>query len=190
MTGLVVAAAREELGELDGEAVGVGPIVAGVRAAVLIERLRPTWVALIGTAGAYPGGPPIGSVIAASRLGWGNGVATLGLGYVPRPPGPIAGDLSLLASPAVPGPIARHPVLTVAAITTDPALARRFAEAGWGVEHLEAYAVALACREAGVPFVAVLGISNDVGPDAHVQWLAHRDEAQDGARRTIAPLLG
>jgi nucleoside phosphorylase len=186
MAGLVVAAAREELGELEGEAVGVGPIVAGVHAAALIERLRPSWVVLIGTAGAYPGGPPIGSVVAASRVGWGNGVAMLGLGYVPRPPGPVACDLELLSrSP----PLERRAVLTVGAITTDPALARRFAETGWAVEHLEAYPVGFACREAGIPFVAVFGIANDVGPDAHVQWLANRDAAQDGARRAIAPII-
>ena len=54
------------------------------------------------------------------------------------------------------------------------------------VEHLEAYGVAFACRESGVPFVVVLGISNVVGPDAHIQWLTHRDAAQDAARVAIA----
>lgn len=187
MSGLVVAAAQEELGDVPGETVGVGPLVAAVRAAALIARIGPSWVALIGTAGAYPGGPAIGSVVAASRVGWGNGVATLGLGYVPRPPAPVDCDLALLAPHP---PLDRHPVLTVAAITTDRPLATRFAAAGWTVEHLEAYAVALACREAGIPFVALLGISNDVGPDAHVQWLTHRDAAQEAARRAVRPLLG
>jgi nucleoside phosphorylase len=187
MSGLVVAAAREELGELDGEAIGVGPLVAAVRAAAILVRTRPSFVVMIGTAGAYPGGPEIGSVIGASRVGWGDGISTLGLGYVPRPPEPVPCDMALRAQlPRLPW----HPVLTVSAITTDPRLAGRFAEAGWTVEHLEAYATALACREAGIPFVAVLGISNEVGPDAHVQWLAHRDAAQEATRRAIAPLLG
>ena len=57
-------------------------------------------------------------------------------------------------------------------------------------EHLEAIGVALACKERGIPFVAVLGISNTVGADAHVQWLTHRDEAQQAARRAVLPLLG
>jgi purine-nucleoside phosphorylase len=135
---------------------------------------------MIGTAGAYPGGPPIGSAIASARVGWGYGVATLGLGYVPRPPSPVEGDPALLDLLGLP----RHHVLTVGAVTTDLALAQRLSD-GWTVEHLESYGVALACREAGVPFVAVLGISNDVGPDAHVQWLTHRDAAQEAARLAV-----
>jgi len=61
---------------------------------------------------------------------------------------------------------------------------------GWQVEHLEAYGVACACAGADVPFLAILGITNLVGPDAHVQWLTHRNQAQDAARRAAATLLG
>jgi nucleoside phosphorylase len=184
MGALVVAAAREELGELEGEVLGVGPIVAAVRTAAVIARRRPARVVLIGTGGAYVGGPPVGTAVAASRLGWSYGVAALGLGYVPRPPAPIEPDPELLAALDLP----RHAVLTTGAVTTDPDLAQRLAD-GWSVEHLEAFGVALACREAQVPFVAVLGVSNRVGPDAHVEWLTHRDAAQDAARLAIAPLL-
>jgi nucleoside phosphorylase len=112
-------------------------------------------------------------------------VATLGLGYVPRPPAPVDCDAEMLDRLTVP----RMPILTVGAVTTDLALATRLAD-GWSVEHLEAFGVALACREAGVPFVCVLGISNDVGRDAHVQWLTNRDAAQEAARVAVAPLLG
>ncbi len=181
---LVVAAAREELGDLPGEVVGVGPIVAAVRATMLLEQRKPSHVVLVGTGGSYAGGPPIGSAIAASRLGWSYGVAALGLGYVPRPPPALDADLEMLERLNLP----RHPVLTVGAVTTDLALASRLSD-GWSVEHMEAFAVALACREAQVPFVAVLGISNEVGRDAHVQWLTHRDSAQQAAQAAIAPLL-
>jgi nucleoside phosphorylase len=182
---LVMAAAREELGSLAGEVVGVGPVVAAATAARILAERRPTAVVLIGTAGAYPGGPPIGGAIASSRLGLSWGVAAMGLGYVPRAPGPIAGDLSLLDRLDVP----RHGVLTVGAVTTDPTLGARLSDS-WTVEHLEAYAVAHACHAAGIPFVACLGIASDVGPDAHVQWLTHRDAAQQAARAAIEPLLG
>lgn len=184
MATLVVAAAREELGDLPGEVVGVGPIVAGVRAAVLLERRRPDRVVMVGTGGAYPNGPAIGVAVAGSRVGWSYGVAALGLGYVPRPPAPVECDPGLLDLLTV----ARLPILTVGAVTTDLALASRLSD-GWAVEHLEAFGVALACREAGVPFVCVLGISNEVGRDAHVQWLTHRDAAQEAARRAVLPLL-
>ncbi len=181
---LVMAAARQELGPLDGEVVGVGPVVAAARAAAILARRKPLAVVLVGTAGAYPGGPRIGDAVVSSRLGLSWGVAALGLGYVPRAPQPIDGDRGLLERVSA----ARHAVLTVGAITTDPTLARRLAD-GWTVEHMEAYAVALACQDVGVPFMACLGITNDVGPDAHAQWLSHRDDAQDAARRVIAPLL-
>ena len=182
---LLVAAAREELGDLDGEVVGVGPLVAAASAAALIERLQPQSVVLLGTGGAYAAGPAVGTAVVSARLGLSSGVAALGLGYVPRPPGPIDGDPALLAAlPHVP----RAHVRTVAAVTTDLALAERLSD-GWSVEHLEAYAVAWACRCARVPFLAVLGIANDVGPEAHVQWLTHRDAARQAARDAIVPLL-
>jgi nucleoside phosphorylase len=185
---LVVAAVEEELGDLPGAVVGVGPVVAAASAAAHLARRAPAAVLLIGTAGAYPGGPAIGSVVASARLGLACGVDALGLGYTPRPPPVLAGDPDLLDALDALGPV-RCDVLTVSAISTDRELVRRLAE-GWAVEHLEAYGVALACREAGVPFAAVLGISNDVGPDAHAQWLAHRDGAQRAARDVAARLLG
>lgn len=187
---LVVAAAPEELGSIDGAVVGVGPVVAAARAAAILARLQPEAVVMIGTAGSYIGGPPIGTAVAASRVGLSWGVAALGLGYVPRAPSPVDADPGLLArlDQGPNGSLPRHQVLTVGAITTDTSLAGRLSD-GWTVEHLEAYAVAFACREAGIPFVAVLGISNIVGPQAHVEWLTHRDAAQEVARQAIRPLL-
>jgi purine-nucleoside phosphorylase len=81
-----------------------------------------------------------------------------------------------------------HDVLTVGAVTTDLDLGERLGE-GWTVEHLEAYAVAWACARSSIPFVAVLGITNTVGPDAHLQWLTHRDQAQSTAREAVQALL-
>jgi futalosine hydrolase len=181
---LILAAARQELGDLEGEVVGVGPIVAAARAAEILARQKPSRVVLVGTAGAYPGGPAIGSAVASSRVGLSYGVAAMGLGYVPRAPRDIPADPDLLARLH----IEPHAVLTVGAVTTDPTLARRLAD-GWTVEHLEAFAVAYACQRAGVPFVAVLGIASKVGPDAHMQWLEHREAAQAAARAAVAPLL-
>lgn len=181
---LLLAAAREELGPLEGEVVGVGPIVAAARAARILEQRRPERVVLIGTGGAYPGGPPVGSAIVSGRLGLSYGVAALGMGYVPRAPVPVDGDPDMIEALGLPV----HDVLTVGAITTDESLARRLSD-GWSVEHLEAFGVAFACRELGIPFVAILGIASEVGGDAHVQWLTHRDDAQQAARSALAPLL-
>ena len=181
---LLLAAARQELGDLDGEVVGVGPVVAAATAARILERRKPDRVALVGTAGSYDGGPPVGAAIAAARVGMSYGVATLGLGYVPRAPQPVDGDREMLETLGLP----RHNVLTVGAVTTEALLAERLSD-GWTVEHLEAFAVAWACKELRIPFVAVLGIANTVGSDAHVQWLTNRDAAQQAARDALAPLF-
>jgi len=182
---LLLAAVDEELGGLTGEIIGVGPVVAAARAAVAIERWTPSAVLLIGSAGAYPGGPAVGRAVAAARVGLGAGAAALGLAYVPRSPPPIHADPDLLARLDLP----RCDVLTVGAITTDLGLVAALG-AGWQVEHMEAYGVAVACQDRGVPFLAVLGIANHVGPDAHTQWLLHRERAHEAVLEAVRPLLG
>jgi len=182
---MVVAATREELGPLAGEALGVGPVVVAARMATLLAQRRPDAVLLLGTAGSYPDGPAIGEPIAARRVGLSPSVAAMGLGYVPRPPVPLVCDPRMTSAIAA----EKHDVLTVSAITTDPTLTQRLADS-WQVEHMEAYGVAVACAQAGVPFACCLGIANAVGPDAHMEWLMHRNAAQDRAREAVAALLG
>ena len=181
---LLLAAVQEELGDFNGEVVGVGPIVAATRTATLLVERQPRHVVLIGTGGAYPNGPDIGSAIAASQVGMSYGVAAMGLGYIPRAPGYVECSEELLNQIDLP----RHNVLTANAVTTDPVLAERLSD-GWTVEHLEAFGVAWACQMAGVPFTAVLGIANKVGPDAHTEWLTHRDDAQKAAQKGIEQLV-
>ena len=181
---LILAAVREELGDLDGEVVGIGPVVAAARAATILEQLKPKAVILLGTGGAYHSDPPIGIAVTSIKCGLSYGVAAMGLGYVPRPPAPVNCDEELLGQLEIP----KMNVLTVGAVTTDLTLAERVSD-GWEVEHLEAFGVATACHQAGIPFVCVLGISNRVGPDAHTQWLTNRDDAQDAARLAVTKLL-
>lgn len=180
---LLVAAVTEELGHLDGAPLGVGPVVAAANMATLLEQRRPDAVVMIGTAGAYLGsGLQVGQPIAARRCGLSHGVAAMGLGYVPRPPATVECAGHLLEN--VPG-LVRADVLTVGAVTTDTVLAGRLSD-GWQVEHMETFGAACACAQRGVPFLAVLGIANDVGPEAHSQWLVNRTLAQDAARDAVA----
>ena len=182
---LLLAAVSEELGELPGEVVGIGPVVAAVNSAVLLNQRKPTRVLLVGTCGSYPGGPPIGTAVMARRVGLSYGVAAMGLGYVPRAPASVncAPDLLTQTSLLV------ADVLTAGAVTTDTTLAERLSD-GWGVEHLEAFGVAFACAQAGIEFNAILGVANEVGPNAHVQWLSHREAAQQAARQAAQAFLG
>lgn len=178
------AAVVEELGELPGVALGVGPIAAAVATGRLLALQRPDILVLLGTAGAYPGGPEVGEVVVASELGFASTAQTLGLGYVPLAPGVLQGDLEFSAITG----LRPARVLTAIAITTDPGLAARHAER-WEVEHMEAFSVAFACAEARVRFVAILGITNGVGPNAHAEWLRNRVELQLAAQRVAACLL-
>ncbi|RME20827.1 MAG: hypothetical protein D6798_19590 [Deltaproteobacteria bacterium] len=182
---LVLAAVAEELGDLPGRTVGVGPVVAAAQASRILAEVRPDAVVMVGTAGSYPGGPDIGTPCAARRVGLADGAARMGLGYVPRPPAPVVCDPRLLdLVPDLP----RVDVLTAGGVSTDPLLAQRMADA-WQVEHLEAFGVAAACAAHGLPFLAVLGIANRVGPTAHAEWLTHRDAAQDAAREAVRQAL-
>jgi purine-nucleoside phosphorylase len=181
---LCVAAVREELGGLAGAPLGVGPVVAAARMARVLAEERPTGVVMLGTAGAYPDGPAVGVVVQAGRLGLADGAAAMALGYTPLPPRPVRADHRLLPGLEVPV----HDVLTTGAVSTDMVLTERLGD-GWDVEHLECFGAAWACGDAGVPFTAVLGIANRVGPDAHAEWLMWRGRAQDAARDVVRAAL-
>jgi nucleoside phosphorylase len=181
---MIVAAAHHELGNMEGFALGVGPVRAAASAARLLALHTPSAVILIGTAGTYRRDVPVPSVIAAHKVGWGHAAAVLGAGYVPLPPEPLWTDERLRT---VSG-LTSADVLTVGAITTDRSVAAAWS-ADWALENMEAYGVALAAAQAGVPFLAILGVTNEVGPDAHAQWKANRAEVEQRVRDAVHPLL-
>lgn len=180
----IVAAVGEELGSLPGVVLGVGPVVAAVSAGRLLAIERPEAVVLIGTAGSFVGGPAIGSVIASSRLGFADPLRAANIGYIPRLPPPVDGNAALLERINLP----TASVLTNLGVTTDPVVAARMGE-GWAVEHMEAYSVACACAEQNIPFIAVLGITNYVGPHAHAEWLSRRFSVQAAVRELVKARL-
>jgi len=175
---LIVAAVPAELGDLPGLALGIGLVAA---TATLARRLADGDVGrvlLVGTAGTLPGGPPVGAVVQARRLGLGAPAVTLGLGYQPGAPPVLSGvDLGL---PGV-------DVLTQLAVTTDPDLVARLVP--WELEHMEAFGAAWACHAAGVSFGAVFGVANRVGPGAHAEWLANRSGVEAAARDALRAVV-
>jgi nucleoside phosphorylase len=68
----------------------------------------------------------------------------------------------------------RGTLATTLGISTSDKLAARLSDSGCVAENLEAISVALACREGGVPFAAVLGVTNRVGSQGRAQWAQHR----------------
>lgn len=181
---LFISAVSEELGPLPGGAVGVGPVESALGIARFIAQRSPACVVWVGTAGAYPDGPAIGAVVAARRVGWAHGVATMGWGYVPRHPPVLLTDATLRQRIALP----EADAVTVGAISTAPELVAALG-ADWSVETMEAWSVARACEAAGIPFAAILGVTNEVGPQAHAQWLANRQVVEAAVRAAAARLL-
>lgn len=179
----LVCATSEELGPFPGLELGLGSVRVAAKLAAHLERTRPQAVVIVGTAGSLPGGPPVGSVVTAKRIGFSPGVAAMGMGYVPKPAPPIYCDPTLVGS------LGLHEVdvLTVGAVTTDSVLVNRLSD-GWQCEQMEAYGAALACQQAKIPFAALYSIANLCGPEAHSQWLAHVAEAREALHKTLANL--
>jgi purine-nucleoside phosphorylase len=161
-----------ELGDLEGVAVGIGVVAAAIGTTRAILQRRPSRVILVGTAGVFPGrGLAVGTAVSAARIGMGCIATETGVGYQPQRLETYDGEGT-----------AR--VLTNHAITTDPGLAEAWGRA-WDLEHMEAWGVASACAALGVRWEVALGISNRVGPNAHVEWRANRTEAEEAARRLV-----
>lgn len=184
----IVAAVEAELGGLPGVAVGVGPLRAAASTARLLAGDAFDGLVLVGSAGSYPGGPAVGSVVVSRWMGWADAGSITGKAYAPVPVQPLLGASWLRERTSAP----EADILTVPSITTDPEVVAALQHQGkrtWQVEHLEAMGVAVACAAAGTPFVALLGIANRVGPTAHGEWKANRDAAEGRARAAVQELL-
>jgi nucleoside phosphorylase len=176
------------------EPVGIGAVDAAVGAAGAIARARPARVIFVGTAGIY--GPAkgaraaIGAAVVAAEIVC---VSTSALNREAYLPGPMV--MRVATSPGLraalsDGRAGRAVVACPLAITRSAALGRRIAEAtGAALENLEAFAVARAASAADIPFSAVLGVANRVGPQGHEEWRRHHRSASRAACELIARFL-
>jgi len=178
----------------DGAAValcGFGIAAAAARTAQLVAAVRPERVILAGIAGGFgvgddpeqplpPGRAACFAAVACHGIGAGTGdrftpAAALGWPQWPGdPPDPAAaiGDVIPCAVPAAAALPRAALLLTVAAASADDddaRLRRRLFPAA-AAEDMEGFAVALACRLAGVPCTIVRGISNVVGDRDKARW--------------------
>jgi purine-nucleoside phosphorylase len=198
-----LAALRAALGarpalrrRLSARPAGVGLVDSGIGAARAIAEVKPRAVIFVGTAGIYPsagGELAVGQAVLARRLLLVSSAALRKEAYFPRPlPVAVETDADLRRALAR---AARLPIADVAcptAITSARPAARRVAETtGCAAENLEAFAVGRAAVFAGLPFAAVLGLSNAVGPTAHDEWRAYAPKASAAAcAAVIAHLAG
>lgn len=171
--------------------VGVGLPAAGAGTTRAVLERGASAVVLVGSAGVYPGRfaftpaepvrlATVELVDAAARAG--------------KAAFPPVMERRATADPALSAALgadlrAVH-VAATSAITLDDSLAHELAErTTCDVENLEALSVGLACAGLGVPFAALLAITNEVGARGHDQWLAHREAAAEQTCRLVARWL-
>lgn len=174
--------------------VGVGLVEAAHNTARLIALGRPSGILLIGTAGSYPAHErafPTGTAAVVEETVL---LPTLGPSkhtYLP----------AIVPSRAKATPklvemlcrLTRLPAARVAcplAITAGSRAATAAAKvSGCALENLEAFAVARAAAAADLPFVAILGIANKVGPQGHREWMSNARRAAAAACEAAIALL-
>ena len=177
------------------EPVGIGAIDAAVGAAGAIVRARPARVIFVGTAGIYgretEARAAIGTAVVAGEIFCMSTAALKGEAYLPGPMVVQVATSRALRTALAGGRAGRsRDVAAPLAITRSATLGRRIAEAtGATLENLEAFAVARAAAAAGVPFAAVLGVANGVGPKGHEEWQRHHRAASRAACELIARFL-
>ena len=183
------------------EPVGIGAIDAAVGAARAIARARPDRILFVGTAGIYGlergAREAIGTAAVGGEILCMSTAALKGHAYLPGPMVVRVGTSRSLQTALGGGRAGRtgraeivRDVACPLAITRSAALGRRIAEAtGATLENLEAFAVGRAAGAAAVPFAAVLGVANRVGPTGHEEWQRHHRAASRAACDLIARFL-
>lgn len=185
------------------ELCGFGPVVAAARAARLIAEHRPERVLLVGIAGRFADRLAIGQAYAFERvachgIGAGSGDAFVpaeAMGW-PQWPGDgsdpatrIGGSLPC-TSGRLPATARAGLLLSACATSADEAdvRSRLRLHPDAVAEDMEGFAVAAACRLAGVPLDIVRGISNTAGDRDTSGWQI--EAACRAAAELAAMLLG
>ncbi|MFN5757650.1 MAG: futalosine hydrolase [Planctomycetia bacterium] len=185
------------------ELCGFGPVIAAARTAQLIAECRPERVVLVGIAGCYADALAIGRAYAFERVachgvGAGSGDAFVpaeAMGWNQWPGDAVAataaiGDMLPCASGNLPAAARAGLLLSACAASADDddvrSRLRLYPDAV--AEDMEGFAVAAACRLAGVPLDIVRGISNTAGDRDTSRWQI--EVAARAAADLAATLLG
>ena len=177
---LLVYAAPVEAGPLadreDALALGVGKTSAALSLAARLAVDPPGCVIAFGFAGAYPGGPEIGSVVAVSTDalvdegvqtpdGF-SSLADLGLPATLT----VEADAELTARVAEALGVRVVAGATVSTCSGTDALSKQRAATGAAVETMEGAAIGLTCARFSVPWACVRAISNRTGDRDRAGW--------------------
>jgi futalosine hydrolase len=165
------------------ELCGFGPVAAAARTALLLGRLAPERVILVGIAGRFDERLAIGSArrfsaVACHGIGVGSGDAfepAAALGWPQWPgaaahPEPVGDVISLGSSSAADNDGGLLLTACAASADSGDAATRRRLFPDAVAEDMEGFGVALACRLHGVPLEIVRGISNTAGDRDKTRW--------------------
>ena len=163
-------------------------VEAGIATARLIDQHQPGAVLLVGTAGVYPGASlAIGCAVIARRISLLPKILSGKHDFLPA-----IVPTEATSTPALARTLRKATGLQLAdvacplCITASARAATSAAKvSGCALENLEAFAVARAAAVAKVPFVAILGIANRVGPSGHKEWQVHAKAAAESACQAV-----
>lgn len=158
---------------------GFGMVAAAARTAMLVERLQPSQVVLIGIAGTLTDALAIGQAqqffsVAGYGIGAGTGAEFLTAGQMGWQHWDKCGDILISGAAGVHDPADSQAaqLVTVAAASAGSAdvsqVRRCFPQAC--AEDMEGFGVALACQLANVPWKIIRGISNRAGNRDPKKW--------------------
>lgn len=163
------------------ELCGFGPVAAAARTARLLELFRPAHVLLLGIAGSLTEELPIGTAccfdqVACYGIGAGTGMDHLSadeMNWPHWPGGDAAFDHAITDTiPLSNSDNSHRLLLSCCAAAGSPAdvQLRRLKYPNALAEDMEGFAVAVACRLAGIPLKIIRGISNHAGDRQHSRW--------------------
>lgn len=170
-------------------AVGVGYLEAAIGLEkLLVKYPETTGVLFTGSAGVYPGvsSVTIGELVVCKDTMLCDGTAELGLGLYATimEKGPYFSSLPMTQS------LKSARVATLLALTKDNQLAttiQRNSEAE--LENMELFGIAQVCEQRSLPWNALVGITNTVGEEGHVQWKQNYRKVAQLAGRELIKLI-
>jgi len=171
---------------------GFGPVQAGVRAVELLHRNpKPQLCILAGIAGTFQAQThPIGSTWAASQLHLHGVGASDGDQYIPADemglPPEMIGPTSISVEQTLELPECAMLTTCTASGSTEEAQRRLAMYPDMALEEMEGYAIALAARQADVPFACIRAVSNIAGDRDKANWQI--DAALDALAQTLKSL--
>jgi futalosine hydrolase len=182
------------------ELCGFGPVAAAARTSLLVARHQPAEVLLVGIAGRLGDGLALAAAYRFSQVAcFGVGVGSrdeflpaAAVGWLQWPGGadgsPAIGDVIDLGTTAASAATDRLLLTACAASATSADVqARRQVYPAAVAEDMEGFAVAFACRLAGVPCQVVRGISNTAGDREQGRW--QTQAALEAAGRLAAEVI-